>query len=124
MAAEWPGEPADAPRPASGPPGRGQPGGGVAIPAQLGYNADAAGNGREAVAAVADAGHGAVLMDCQLPVMDGHQATAEIRRREPTARHRLIIAMTAAALQGDPQRRTAAEFDRVPSVLDAVVPRH
>ena len=69
---------------------------------RCGMRADVAGDGLEALDALAARRYDAVLMDCQLPVMNGYDATIEIRRREQkTGGHVPIIAMTASAMTGD-----------------------
>ena len=79
----------------------------------LGYRTESAGNGMLALEAVSEAAYAAVLMDCQMPVMDGLTATGEIRRREArTGGARLaIIALTANAMEGNRERCLAAGMD-------------
>lgn len=85
---------------------------------RLGYRADAVGNGLEAIEAISHIPYTALIMDCQMPEMDGFEATRRIRLLEatsglnaPEVRHIPIIAMTANALEGDRERCLAVGMD-------------
>lgn len=78
--------------------------------AKLGYEADTAADGLEALEALSRIPYGLVLMDCRLPGMDGFAVTAELRRREGR-RHTPVIAMTADDQESDRENCLAAGMD-------------
>ena len=81
---------------------------------KLGCQVEVARNGREAVDSIARATYDAVLMDCEMPEMNGYEATQEIRRQEhTTTRHLPIIALTGHASSEDEQKCRQAGMDDV-----------
>jgi CheY-like chemotaxis protein len=84
---------------------------------RLGYQADIVSNGQEALTAFARETYAAIVMDCQMPMMDGYESTRRIRDQEQQSdssrsrAHIPIIALTANAMQGDRERCKAAGMD-------------
>jgi CheY-like chemotaxis protein len=78
---------------------------------RLGYQVGIARHGAEAVAAWETGGYDLILMDCQMPVLDGYEATREIRRREAAGSHIPIVALTAHAMKDDDRKCRAAGMD-------------
>jgi len=83
----------------------------LAMLSGAGYQVDTALGGAAAVDAVAARRYNAILMDCQMPGVNGYQATAAIRASEGTARHTPIIAVTAAVRPEDHERCLAEGMD-------------
>ena len=83
-----------------------------AVLLDFGLTLEIASNGEEALALITERDFDLVLMDCQMPVMDGFQATAALRQREATGGRRLpVIALTANAMEGDRNQCLAAGMD-------------
>jgi CheY-like chemotaxis protein/HPt (histidine-containing phosphotransfer) domain-containing protein len=85
---------------------------------QMGYKADVAGNGQEAVRALEKKPYDVILMDVQMPIMDGLEATRQIRARQRStpphphfAKPIMIVAMTANAMAGDREKCVTAGMD-------------
>jgi signal transduction histidine kinase/CheY-like chemotaxis protein len=78
---------------------------------KMGFSVDVAANGREALEVMRDFRYAAVLMDCQMPEMDGFEATERIRAREGGRRHTPIVAMTAGVRAEERERCTRAGMD-------------
>lgn len=75
------------------------------------FSVDIAENGKEALEKYESGTYDAILMDIQMPEMDGFQATAEIRKKEGNSKHTPIIALTANALSGDREKCLEAGMD-------------
>jgi len=95
---------------------------------QMGYQADVVGNGLEAIEALERQPYDVVLMDVQMPEMDGMEASREIHRRWPSVGRPRIIAMTANVMQGDRELCVEAGMDdyvskpiRTEELIDALV---
>jgi two-component system, sensor histidine kinase and response regulator len=94
-----------------------------------GFVVDVANDGAEALAKLAHGEYAAVFMDCQMPNVDGYEATGRIRAQERDGRRLPVIAMTAHAMAGDRERCLDAGMDDYlskplrPDALDAVLER-
>ncbi len=91
---------------------------------QMGYRADLASNGLEAIESVERQSYDVVLMDVQMPEMDGLEASRRITAQWPPGRRPRIVAMTANAMQGDREECLAAGMDDYvtkPIRVDALV---
>jgi PAS domain S-box-containing protein len=83
----------------------------VAMLSNKGYRVDIAPNGEDAVRHATAVRYDAIMMDCQMPVMDGYEATRAIRAAEGTLHRTPIIALTASAMVGEDERCRSAGMD-------------
>jgi PAS domain S-box-containing protein len=101
----------------------------VALLRRMGHRVDLANDGREALEAAEKRRYDVILMDCQMPVLDGFDATRELRRRMGESERTPVVAMTANALEGDRERCLEAGMDEYltkpvrPARLAAVIER-
>ncbi|HZL54504.1 MAG TPA: response regulator, partial [Solirubrobacteraceae bacterium] len=79
---------------------------------QRGFHVDIAADGREAVEMHARTAYDLIFMDCQMPELDGYDATRAIRAREGGERRTPVVALTASTMAGDTQRCFDAGMDR------------
>ena len=79
--------------------------------AVLGYDADCASNGQEALDLLEQKSYDLVLMDCQMPVLDGYETAQKLRKIEKGDRHTVVIALTAHAMPGEREKCLAAGMD-------------
>lgn len=78
---------------------------------QIGLTADYVENGQEALDRLAEKSYDLIFMDCQMPVLDGYEATRLIREREGKNAHTVVVAVTAYAIKGDREKCLAAGMD-------------
>lgn len=96
---------------------------------RMGLDTEVVSDGAQAVASFRQNTYACILMDCQMPEMDGYQAATEIRRIENGERHIPIVAMTAHAMKGDREKCLRAGMDEYvskplkPRELDAILDR-
>jgi len=84
---------------------------GVRLLERIGCRVDVVGDGKQAVEAARRVRYDAIFLDCQMPVMDGYEATALIRAHEAGARRTPIVAMTASAMRSDRDKCLASGMD-------------
>ncbi|MGB3759005.1 MAG: response regulator, partial [Rivularia sp. (in: cyanobacteria)] len=77
----------------------------------LGYQVDTVEDGQEALDILSENEYDIVFMDCQMPVMDGYEATEQLRQREGEQRHTIIIGLTANAMHNDREKCLASGMD-------------